>query len=130
VRDVIERARVGGTCRDEAGHAVFEFRFAEGEAVFRGHFPGRPILPGVFQVEMARRAAEWAAGRSLAVREIEKAKFTRPLLPGETIRLALRLEEREGVLAASARLSVGDEPAGEVRLVLGDDAGSPDAAQP
>jgi 3-hydroxyacyl-[acyl-carrier-protein] dehydratase len=118
VRDVIERARVGGVGRDDDGNAVFEFRFAEGEPVFAGHFPGRPILPGVFQVEMARRSAEWAAGRDLAVREIEKAKFTRPILPGETIRLTLRLEERGDAMTASARLAVGSEPAGEVRLVL------------
>jgi len=118
VRDVIARARVGGVGRDEDGNPVFELRFAEGEAVFRGHFPGKPILPGVFQVEMARMAAEWATGRPLAVREIEKAKFTRPILPGETIRLVLRLEEGAGRLAATAKLSVAGEPAGETRLAL------------
>jgi 3-hydroxyacyl-[acyl-carrier-protein] dehydratase len=109
---------VGGAGRDEAGNPVFEFRFAEGEPVFGGHFPGRPILPGVFQVEMARLAAEWAAGRRFEIRAIEKAKFTRPILPGETVRLALRLAEEAGGVSAAARLSVGAEPAGEVRLTL------------
>ena len=118
MRDVIERARVGGMGRDEAGDPVFEFRFAAGEPLFQGHFPGRPILPGVFQLEMARAAAEWVAGRSLAIREVERAKFTRPILPGETVRLALRLAQAAGGIAAAARLSVGGEPAGEVRLVL------------
>jgi 3-hydroxyacyl-[acyl-carrier-protein] dehydratase len=120
VRDVIERACLDRADRDAEGNPVFSFRFAPDEPIFRGHFPGRPILPGAFQTEMAREAAEWAAGRRLSIREVVKAKFTRPLLPGETIRLALRLEERDGFLSASARLSAGGEPAGEVRLILTD----------
>jgi 3-hydroxyacyl-[acyl-carrier-protein] dehydratase len=120
VRDVIERACVGGGERDGDGNAVFGFRFALEEEVFRGHFPGKPILPGVFQVEMARLAAERATGRRLAIREVERAKFSRPILPGETVRLvlSLALAESDGPLAATARLSVNSEAAGEVRLVL------------
>jgi 3-hydroxyacyl-[acyl-carrier-protein] dehydratase len=118
VRNAIERSRLGGQTRDAEGRAVFEFRFAEGEPLFAGHFPGRPMLPGVFQIEMARMAAEWSAGRRLAVREVVKTKFSRVLLPGETICLALRMEEEGGVLHADARFSVGGERAGETRLAL------------
>ena len=127
MRDAIERAQRGGAGRDGDGNPVFEFRFAEGEPLFRGHFPGRPLLPGVFQIEMARRAAEWATGRCFAVREVGKAKFTRPILPGETVRLALRLAEAAGAVSAAARLSVGGEPAGEVQLTLGAEDPSPAA---
>lgn len=118
MRDAIERACVDRTGRDDAGNPVFTFRFAESEPVFRGHFPGRPLLPGVFQIEMARLAAQWTEGRPFALRAVEKAKFTRPLLPGETIRLVLRLEKREDGLSARARLFAGDEPAGESHLTL------------
>jgi 3-hydroxyacyl-[acyl-carrier-protein] dehydratase len=118
MRQAIERSRVGALERDAETNAVLTFRFAPDEPIFQGHFPGRPILPGVFQIEMARMAAEWATGRRLAIREIDKAKFVRPVLPGETIRLALRLEAREEGLIASASLSIGGEPAGEARLKL------------
>lgn len=127
MRDVIERARVGGMDRDADGNPAFAFRFAEDEPLFRGHFPGKPILPGVFQIEMARRAAEWATGRCFALREVGKAKFTRPILPGETVRLVLRLAEAADAVSAAARLSVGGEPAGEVQLTLGAEDASPAA---
>ena len=54
----IAAARVSGPSPQPDGGVVFEFRFPAGDPVFTGHFPGRPILPGVFQLEMAR----WAAG--------------------------------------------------------------------
>jgi 3-hydroxyacyl-[acyl-carrier-protein] dehydratase len=118
VRDAIERSYLDRAGRDTEGNPVFTFRFAADEPVFGGHFPGRPLLPGVFQLEMARAAAEWTEGRPLAIRSVDKAKFTRPVLPDETIRLVLRLEKRGDGLSARARLFVGDEPAGESLLTL------------
>ena len=62
--------------------------------MFAGHFPDRPMLPGVFQLEMAHVAAESVLNCPLAVREIPKAKFQRPILPGEIVRLELKLSEK------------------------------------
>ena len=64
LRESVAAARLGGPLRP-AGHpenvgdvhtAVWEFRFETDDPVFAGHFPGRPLLPGIFQLEMARRA--------------------------------------------------------------------------
>ena len=64
------------------------------EPFFQGHFPGYPIMPGVLVVEaMAQAGAHHYAGRDrrpaqkLAVfTGIEKAKFRRPITPGDQIR--------------------------------------------
>ena len=79
---------------------------------YAGHFPGRPILPGVVLLDQARRLLEQASG--LAVTGVAMAKFLSPVLPGETLALdyeagpaGLRFEIRCGERrVASGRYSV------------------------
>ena len=114
----IQAARVGDMQRTGADSATLEFRFAASQPVFAGHFPGHPILPGVFQLEMARVTAEAVAGSALVVREIVKAKFRRPILPEETIRVEVKLVAQPDGTQARAVLSVDNQPAGEAILRL------------
>ena len=67
---------------------------------------------------MARLGAEWLLGQRLSVREICKAKFLRPIIPVELIRMNLKLSEHEGELGARAIFSVGGQAAGETILKL------------
>ncbi len=61
--------------------------------IFKGHFPGRPIFPGVIQVEMMAQASSFIivvshpdplgpSQRELAFASISNAKFRKPVLPG------------------------------------------------
>ncbi|HEY2330174.1 MAG TPA: hypothetical protein VGI63_10230 [Verrucomicrobiae bacterium] len=118
MRDSIAAARMGGPLSNADGTTALQFKFGADDPVFAGHFPGRPILPGVFQLEMARVAAELVLQCALAVREIRKAKFQRPVLPGETVRVALKLSEKDGTIQAHAGFSVGGQTAGEATLLL------------
>jgi 3-hydroxymyristoyl/3-hydroxydecanoyl-(acyl carrier protein) dehydratase len=52
---------------------------------FAGHFPGRPIVPGVLLLDWAQHAIESATGQVLA--GLAAAKFLSPALPGETLAL-------------------------------------------
>lgn len=54
-----------------------------------GHFPGRPIVPGVVLLDQALLAVlpALAAGRTLLRSEIASAKFLSPVGPGETLQL-------------------------------------------
>src|SRR5580658_11183102 len=112
MRDSIAAARISGPARQADGAAVFEFRFGEEDPTFAGHFPTHALLPGVFQLEMTRAAAEWVLHCSLAVREVKKAKFQRPIFPAETVRLELKLSEAGGLIRALAGFSVGGQRAG------------------
>ena len=118
LQDSIAAARVAGPLPQADGTNRFEFNFSPDDPTFVGHFPGRPILPGVFQLEIVRLAAEWIQHRPLAVREIAKAKFQRPILPGEILKLDLKLVEADAVVSARATLSCGGQPAGEAFLKL------------
>ncbi len=114
----IQAAQLGAPVTEADGRSVCEFRFAADDPVFAGHFPGNPILPGVFQLELTRLMAETVLKGRLAVREISKAKFRLPISPLETVRVELKLMEKDGAIQARAGFSVGGQPAGETILVL------------
>jgi len=114
----IAAARIANPQNAADGPAIFEFCFPANDPVFAGHFPNRPLLPGIFQLEMARAAAELVLNCPLAVREISKAKFQRPILPDEIVRLELKLSETEKIIQASANFSVKGQAAGETILLL------------
>lgn len=66
------------------------------ESFFQGHFPGHPVMPGVLIVEsMAQTAAVLvvrtlgpeSAGKVVYFMTIESAKFRRPVVPGDQLRV-------------------------------------------
>jgi 3-hydroxyacyl-[acyl-carrier-protein] dehydratase len=118
MRGSITAARISGPSREPDGTASIEFRFAATDPVFAGHFPNQPLVPGVFQLEMTRLGAEWLTGEQLGVREISKAKFLRPIIPAELVRVNLRLSENDGAIGVRATFSVGGQAAGETVLKL------------
>ncbi len=66
--------------------------------IFPGHFPGNPVLPGVYTVECLGQAADLVvmtteryAGKTPLLIGVDKARFTRKVRPGETLELRARL---------------------------------------
>ena len=118
MQDSIFAARKSGPLPQADGANLFEFQFDTGDPTFAGHFPGRPILPGVYQLELARVAAGMILNCPLKITEIRKAKFQRPILPGEVVRVALKLMENNGTIEVRANFSVGGQAAGETTLFL------------
>jgi 3-hydroxyacyl-[acyl-carrier-protein] dehydratase len=69
------------------------------EPFFSGHFPGRPTLPGVLMVESLAQLGGIAvlldpryAGKLPLFGGIERARFRRQVVPGDTLELAVSLE--------------------------------------
>ncbi len=63
------------------------FHIAASHPALPGHFPGRPIVPGVVLLDRIAAAAERGFGRRLVA--LPEVKFRRPLAPGATVRLRL-----------------------------------------
>ena len=75
------------------------------ESFFAGHFPGHPVMPGVLIIEaMAQTAAvlvvetlgEDAAGKVVYFMSVEGAKFRRPVVPGDPIRIHVTKDRNRG----------------------------------
>lgn len=88
------------------------------EPYFVGHFPDYPVMPGVLIVEALAQTAValvmWASGRTVGnglvyFMSIEKARFRRPVRPGDMLRLPVRLVRRRGpVWRFEGKAYVGD----------------------
>ena len=75
------------------------------EPFFQGHFPGHPVMPGVLIVEsMAQTAAALVIstlGPEIGIpivyfMSIENAKFRKPVVPGDQLRLTVTKDRRRG----------------------------------
>jgi len=75
------------------------------EAFFAGHFPNHPVMPGVLIIEsMAQTAAVLvvetlgpeAAGKVVYFMSIDGAKFRRPVVPGDQLRIHVSKERNRG----------------------------------
>jgi len=72
------------------------------EHFFAGHFPNHPVMPGVLIIEsMAQTAAVLtlggdAAGKVVYFMTIEGAKFRRPVVPGDTLKIHVTKERQRG----------------------------------
>ncbi|TCR62724.1 3-hydroxyacyl-ACP dehydratase FabZ [Bosea sp. BK604] len=98
------------------------------EPQFTGHFPGRPVFPGVLMIEamaqtagvlvVSARGIEEAAVSTVLFTTIDKAKFRKPVVPGDTLHFHLTKVARkrnlwfyrgeakvDGVLVAEAEIS-------------------------
>lgn len=96
------------------------------ESFFQGHFPGRPIMPGVLIVEALAQAAGVLAVESLGLSgsgklvyfmAIEEVKFRKPVEPGVLLRLEVSfVQKRARVCKFAGRALIGDQLAAEANF--------------
>jgi 3-hydroxyacyl-[acyl-carrier-protein] dehydratase len=85
----------------EPGQRVVAIRnVTANEPQFTGHFPGRPIMPGVLLVESLAQAGAVAVlsfpanrGKLVLFAGIDECRFRRIVVPGDTLRLEITLEK-------------------------------------
>ncbi len=89
---------------EEGKRAVGIKNLTMNENFFQGHFPGNPIMPGVLIVEaMAQLSGvlaykSGAGGKATYFLSIEKARFRKPVVPGDQLRLEVSVLRGRGTV--------------------------------
>jgi len=86
------------------------------EPFFTGHFPDFPVMPGVLIVEAMAQAAGVLVLKSVEDRHkklvllvaIENARFRRPVVPGDTLRMEMKVIKRKASVAKMAGVATVD----------------------
>ena len=94
------------------------------EPYFNGHFPHRPVMPGVLMLEALAQAAALLAFDTPDDKTvyyfagIDGARFKRPVEPGDQLLLHVALDRmKSGIFRFKARATVGDDLAVEATLL-------------
>ncbi len=98
------------------------------EPQFTGHFPHRPVMPGVLMIEALAQAATLLAlvTADLELDDnsvvyfvgIDNARFKRPVEPGDQLFLDVKLDRaKAGIYKFSGQVLVGEEVAAEAQLI-------------
>ena len=103
------------------------------EPYFPGHFPGRPVMPGVIIIEAMAQAAGIlcfvtanvipdAKTRFFFV-GIDKARFRRPVVPGDQLILTAQLQRTlKGIWRYSTAASVGEHEVAHAEMMVAPEA--------
>ena len=97
--------------------AVAEKDILATDDVFRGHFPGHPVFPGVLVLEalaqtgaVAVLSQPEARDKIILFARADDVRFRRPVVPGDTLRLEMRLTKSRGPVGmGEGRAFVGSE---------------------
>ena len=98
------------------------------EPFFQGHFPGHPIMPGVLLLEAMAQTGGVLAFKSGPVEDIQnkliyfmsidKAKFRKPVVPGDQVRFELEVIKRRGnIMGLKAEAKVDGAVVAEAELM-------------
>jgi 3-hydroxyacyl-[acyl-carrier-protein] dehydratase len=107
-------------------HAIGIKQVTVNEPFFVGHFPGNPIMPGVLQIEALAQVGAVAVlhqpayrGKLALFARIENARFFKPVVPGDTLRLEVELTALRGrVGKGHAQASVDGQPVAEADITF------------
>jgi 3-hydroxyacyl-[acyl-carrier-protein] dehydratase len=108
-------------------HAVGRYHVDPDAWYLRGHFPGRPIMPGVLMVEALAQAGAVGVlahpdyeGRFVVFAGLDGVRFRRIVVPGDVLTLEVSVDRlRRSIGRGTARARVGDEVAVDAQLTFG-----------
>ena len=100
------------SCRDaEAGDGEFSCRivFNGDHDIFKGHFPGNPVVPGVCTMEIVKELLQQQVGKPLMLRSTGNVKFLQLVTPDvePVMKISWKADEAGYVVKASLSKDAG-----------------------
>lgn len=100
----------------EADRVVGIKNVTANEPFFQGHFPDFPVMPGVLIVEAMAQTAGVLVLKSIPDRDnklvllvaVENARFRRPVVPGDSLRMEMKVIKRKASVAKMAGVATVD----------------------
>jgi len=95
------------------------------EPFFVGHFPGKPIMPGVLIVEAMAQTGGILAFKSFPEMKgsvlfigIDNARFRRPVIPGDQLKMVVNVvKHKKEIWVFEGKAYVGDELVAEAKIM-------------
>ena len=98
--------------------------------IFRGHFPEKPILPGVYSIECMAQAVDILlmstvryAGKTPLLLGVDKVSFRKKILPGDTLEIRANIiseQKEKAIVTCAAEIYVHQERAanGDITIAM------------
>jgi 3-hydroxymyristoyl/3-hydroxydecanoyl-(acyl carrier protein) dehydratase len=102
----------------EDGHR-FAVAVPEECSLFTGHFPGKPILPGIAHLALAQWALGEIMGKEVGLAAVPSLKLRRPVAPGDLLELRIGIPGKEGVARFEVRSEGATASQGVVQVWTG-----------
>jgi len=90
---------------------IFSMQLNPEAPLFKGHFPGQPVLPGVVMVGAVKKAMEALTQHALMLETSSAIKFLDAIIPGkqEDLRLIINYMQNENGYQTDAQILAGDK---------------------
>ena len=107
---------IDGARSDGAAEVVLDLVVSEDCPWLEGHFPGRPVLPGVVQLQWAIQIAGLVWPELDTVSRLGNVKFQRPILPPAALTLTLTLNADKRLV--KVRYAQGDDTSASASVIF------------
>ncbi|MBC7714128.1 MAG: beta-hydroxyacyl-ACP dehydratase [Rhizobacter sp.] len=125
---VVEKGQLFDIKEIQEAEVVAHYRTKKDHAIFAGHFPDYPILPGVVQVEMMAQATSFIVllmlenpfemKMDVALLGINEARFRKPVLPEMDLKLVTKLLKVRGpMITSECKLYCNDQLMSEATVL-------------
>ncbi|HAO07693.1 MAG TPA: 3-hydroxyacyl-ACP dehydratase [Chryseobacterium sp.] len=96
--------------KTESGSFTAQISLKKDHDIFKGHFPGNPVTPGVCMMQIVKELTEEFTGSSLFLKTASNVKFMAIINPFETpdLKIQLDITENEGDVKVKNTTSFGE----------------------
>jgi len=84
-----------------ADHIAATVQINPEHAIFEGHFPGQPVVPGVCMLQMVKELAEKASEKKLQLRKVAQVKYLQVLVPKWDNPIRLQIDWKDALSFAA-----------------------------